>query len=218
MFFCIAESVGLQGSHFAVIETAIPAPVTSAAWMAAQSQPSAIDATVTRLMQAAEVTEAGIAVFNDGKVAYLKAYGFRDTEKHLPLTVDSVMTAASFSKSTFALLCDAVGGRRQTRPGQTTVYQYFPKPLPEYSFYRDLAGDPRYKKITAKKCRSPTPAGFPTSAGSMTIRNSISILSPSSRFAYSGEGIELLQLVVETITDKNPCKNSCRHTFFSHSA
>src|SRR5580700_2574242 len=50
-----------------------------------------IDATVTRLMKAAEVTGAGIAVFNHGKIAYMKAYGFRDKEKNLPLTVDSVM-------------------------------------------------------------------------------------------------------------------------------
>ncbi|MGO9124309.1 MAG: serine hydrolase, partial [Terriglobales bacterium] len=32
--------------------------------------PAEIDATVARLMQAAEVTGAGIAIFNDGKVAY----------------------------------------------------------------------------------------------------------------------------------------------------
>jgi CubicO group peptidase (beta-lactamase class C family) len=38
---------------------------------------------VTRLMKAAEVTGAGIAVFNHGKIAYMKAYGFRDKEKNL---------------------------------------------------------------------------------------------------------------------------------------
>ena len=53
-----------------------------------------IDATMTRLMRAAEVTGAGIAVFHNGKVEFLKAYGFRDKEKNLPLTVDSVMSAA----------------------------------------------------------------------------------------------------------------------------
>jgi len=50
-----------------------------------------IDSTVARLTNAAEVTGAGIAVFNHGRIAYLKAYGFRDKEKNLPLTVDSVM-------------------------------------------------------------------------------------------------------------------------------
>jgi hypothetical protein len=53
-----------------------------------------IDGTVLRLMHAAEVTGVG---FNHGRVAYQKAYGFRDTEKKLPLTADSVMAGASFT-------------------------------------------------------------------------------------------------------------------------
>jgi hypothetical protein len=54
-----------------------------------------IDATVSRLMRAAEVTGVGISILNHGKVVYQKAYGFRDTEKQLPLTADSVMAGAS---------------------------------------------------------------------------------------------------------------------------
>jgi hypothetical protein len=50
-----------------------------------QITPVEIDAGVTRLMRAAEVTGVGLAIFNDGKVAYLKAYGVRDKEKNLLL-------------------------------------------------------------------------------------------------------------------------------------
>src|SRR5579864_2232564 len=63
-----------------------------------------IDQTMTKLITAAEVTGAGIAIIDHSKLAYLKAYGFRDREKNLPLTVDSVMSAASISKSAFAYL------------------------------------------------------------------------------------------------------------------
>lgn len=66
--------------------------------------PAEIDATVTRLMRAAEVTGVGIAIFNDGRIGYLKSYGVADKEKRLPLTEDSVMTAASFTKVAFAYL------------------------------------------------------------------------------------------------------------------
>lgn len=66
--------------------------------------PRKIDGTVSRLMLAAEVTGAGVAIFNSGKVAYLKSYGFRDKEKKLPLTEDSVMAGASFTKVVFAYL------------------------------------------------------------------------------------------------------------------
>jgi hypothetical protein len=61
-----------------------------------------IDSTVNRLIQAAHVTGAGVALFHRGKIVYLNAYGLRDTEKGLPLTPDSVMTAASLTKSAFA--------------------------------------------------------------------------------------------------------------------
>jgi CubicO group peptidase (beta-lactamase class C family) len=162
--------------------------------------PTEIDATVTRLMQAAEVTGAGIAIFNDGKVAYLKAYGVRDKENNLPLTVDSVMTAASFSKAAFAYLAMQLvqaGKLDLDKP----VYQYFPKPLPEYSSYRDLAADPRYKKITARMLLSHT-SGFPNFRWINDDKKLNINFEPGSRYAYSGEGIELLQLVVETVTDK----------------
>jgi CubicO group peptidase (beta-lactamase class C family) len=162
--------------------------------------PAEIDVTVIRLMRAAEVPGAGVAVFNDGKVAYLKAYGFRDTEKKLPLTVDSVMTAASFSKATFAYFVMQLveeGKLDLDKP----VYQYFPKPLPKYSAYRDLAADPRYKKITARMLLSHT-GGFPNFRWINDDKKLNINFEPGSRYAYSGEGIELLQFVVETITGK----------------
>ncbi len=162
--------------------------------------PAEIDATVTRLMKAAEVPGAGIAIFNDGKVAYLKAYGFRDEENNLPLTVDSVMTAASFSKSAFAYLVMQLveaGKLDLDKP----VYQYFPKPLPEYPTYRDLAADPRYQKITARMLLSHS-SGFPNFRWINDDKKLNINFEPGSRFAYSGEGIQLLQFTVETITGK----------------
>ncbi len=162
--------------------------------------PSEIDATVTRLMQAAEVTGVGLAIFNNGKVAYLKGYGFREKEKNLPLTPDSVMTAASLTKPTFDYMVMQLVDEKVLDLDKP-VYQYLPKPLPEYPMYKDLADDPRYKKITARMLLSHT-AGFPNwrafnENGKLNIN-----FEPGSRYAYSGEGIVLLQLVVETITKK----------------
>ena len=159
-----------------------------------------IDGTMTRLMKAAEVTGAGIAILNHGKVAYVKAYGFRDKEKNLPLTVDSVMSAASISKVAFAYLAMELvddGVLDLDKP----VYQYLPKPLPEYPKYADLANDPRYKRITARMLLSHT-SGFANWRW-MEDDHKLKIhFEPGSRYAYSGEGIDLLQLEVETITKK----------------
>lgn len=64
--------------------------------------PAQIDSTVNRLIQAAHVTGAGVALFHRGEIVYFNAYGLRDTEKGLPLTPDSAMTAASLNQSAFA--------------------------------------------------------------------------------------------------------------------
>jgi len=162
---------------------------------------SEIDATVTRLMRAARVTGAGIALFNDRKVVYLKTYGYRDKENALPLTENSVMTAASLTKSAFACLVMQLvqeGVLSLDKP----VYQYLPKPLPEFPEYKDLAGDDRYKKITARMLLDHT-SGFPNWRWINEDKKLNINFEPGSRFAYSGEGITLLQFVVETMTDRS---------------
>ena len=162
---------------------------------------SQIDATVTQLMQSAHVTGAGIAIFHHGKVAYLRAYGLRDSEKGLPLTPDSVMTSASLSKAAFATMA-----MRLVQEGvldlDKPIYQYLPKPLPEYPQYADLAGDNRYKLLTLRILLSHT-SGFPNSRGLENDRKLRIHFEPRTRYAYSGEGIALAQLVVETVTGKS---------------
>jgi len=152
-------------------------------------------------MEAAHVTGAGIAVWNDKKVVYLKAYGVRDKEKQLPLTPDSVMTAASLTKPAFATMVMQLVHERVLELDKP-VYQYLPKPLPEYDAYKDLAGDARCKQITMRMLLDHT-SGFPNWRRFMDDNKLRIYFAPGSRFAYSGEGIELAQLVVETVTRKS---------------
>jgi CubicO group peptidase (beta-lactamase class C family) len=163
-------------------------------------RPEEIDETVIRLMKAAEVPGVGLALFNGEKIAYLKPYGMRDKEKNLPLTVDTVMYAASFTKVAFAYLVMQLVSNG-TLDLDKPVYEYLPTPLPEYPDYTDLAGDPRYKGITARMLLSHT-SGFPNWRAFEDDRKLKIHFEPGSRYAYSGEGIILLQLVIETITQK----------------
>jgi CubicO group peptidase (beta-lactamase class C family) len=159
-----------------------------------------IDSMVERVMRAAEVPGVGIALFNDGRIVYQKAYGLRDTDKKLPLTEDSVLNAASFTKVAFAYTVMQLIDEKLLdldRP----VYQYLPKPLPDYPAYHDLAGDLRYQRITARMLLDHT-SGFPNFRWLNDDRKLNINFDPGSRYAYSGEGIELLQLVVETITGR----------------
>jgi CubicO group peptidase (beta-lactamase class C family) len=173
--------------------------------------PAEIDATVARLMKAAEVPGVGLAILNDGKIAYLKAYGVRDKESNVPLTVDSVMHAASFTKVAFAYMVMQLadqGVLNLDRP----VYEYLAKPLPDYPDYKDLADDSRYKRITARMLLSHT-AGFPNYRW-LNDDHKLNInFEPGTRYAYSGEGILLLQLIVETVT-KRPLEELMQEKVF----
>ncbi|HEY4214449.1 MAG TPA: serine hydrolase domain-containing protein [Steroidobacteraceae bacterium] len=167
--------------------------------------PSQIDATVAQSMEAAHVTGVGIVIFNRARVVYLKTYGMRDEEKHLALTPDSVMTAASLTKPMFATLVMQLVMqlvKKHVIDLDTPVYKYLPKRLPEYPAYRDLANDPRYEQITMRMLLDHS-SGFPnwrraTNDGKLRI-----YFKPGSRFAYSGEGIALAQMVVETVTGRS---------------
>jgi len=166
----------------------------------ARISPAEIDATVERPMRAAEVTGVAITIFKGGRPAYVKTYGLRDKEKNLPLTPDTILSAASFTKVAFAYLVMQLVGEGALDLDKP-VYQYLPKALPEYPAYADLAGDARYKKITARMLLSHT-AGFPNFRW-LNDDHKLNInFEPGTRYAYSGEGVELLQLIVETVTKK----------------
>lgn len=159
-----------------------------------------IDRTVARLMKAAEVPGLGLAVIDSGEIAYLKTYGVRDKEKNLPETVDSAVYAASFTKVAFAYIVMQLVDKGRLDLDKP-VYQYLPKSLPAYPNYTYLADDPRYKRITARMLLSHT-SGFPNWRAFEDDRKLKIHFEPGSRYAYSGEGLVLLQLVVETITQQ----------------
>lgn len=170
-----------------------------------------VDKTVSEAMSGAQVPGVALAILNQGRAVYLKGYGLRDKEKNLPMTANTVMSAASLSKVAFAyLVLELVdeGLLDLDKP----VYQYLAKPLPEYPNYADLADDARYQRITARMLLTHT-SGF-ANWRSMEADHRLKIhFDPGSRFAYSGEGIDLLQLVVETIT-KQPLEDLMQKNVF----
>jgi CubicO group peptidase (beta-lactamase class C family) len=81
------------------------------------------------------------------------------------------------------------------------VQEYLPKPLSEYENDRALAEDARFKKIAARMLLSHT-SGLPNWRWFTDDQKLRIYFEPGYRFAYSGEGIDLLQLVVESIEKK----------------
>lgn len=170
-----------------------------------QSVPRIADATfdqaIERDIRAAGVPGLAIAVIRRGRIERVKAYGYRDVERALPLTPDTVMYAASTTKLLFAYAVMTLvddGRVDLDRP----IAEMLPEPLPAYEKYADLADDPRWRRITPRMLLSHT-AGFPnfrffTRDGRYDEHAKLTIeFEPGSRFAYSGEGINLLQFVIE---------------------
>ena len=163
----------------------------------------AIDQVVRQLMDTAGVTGLCLGLVKDNKVAYVKGYGFKNRLMGQRNDTATVFYAASLAKPLFAYLV-----MRLVDEGKIDLdkplFTYLPKPLPEYEHYQDLAGDERWKLITARHCLAHT-TGFPNWRQLNPNRNGkLEIFfSPGERYAYSGEGLCLLQLVVETISGQN---------------
>ncbi|WP_448097189.1 serine hydrolase domain-containing protein [Luteibacter yeojuensis] len=162
---------------------------------------TALDQRIAFLMKEAKVPGLAVAIVEDGKVVSVKAYGQRDIEQGLPLTTDTVMYAASLTKAAFAYatisLVDA-----GTLKLDASIAGDLPKPLPDYPKYADLAGDERWRRLTPSILLSHR-TGFPNfrfwqPGKDYDPNGKLSFyFDPGTRFGYSGEGINLMQFVLE---------------------
>lgn len=135
-----------------------------------------------------------VAVIVGGQVRYVRASGSRDA-KGDPLAADTVMYGASLTKTVFAYgvmtLVDQ-GKLDLDKP----IAALLPKPLPDYPGYESLASDPRWKKITPRMALTHS-TGLPNFAFLERDHKLHIHFDPGSRYAYSGEGLLLLQLGLE---------------------
>ena len=163
-------------------------------------EPAAIDAEVARLMTAAHAKGLGLAVIDQGRVVYVHAYGLRNAAG-APLEPDTVMYGASLTKAVFAYTV-----MQMAQDGvidlDAPISRYLAKPLPDYPTeskyapWSDLAGDDRWKQLTPRILLTHS-SGFANFAflepdGKLRFH-----FDPGSRYAYSGEGLILLQFVLE---------------------
>lgn len=166
-----------------------------------------IDQVVTELMTKAKVTGLGLSILNNNQTVYTKTYGYKNKGKKELMNNSTVLYGASFSKAVFAFLTLKLveeGVLELDKP----IYQYLDKPLPEYEDYTSLANDERWKLITARMCLSHT-SGFQNlrfvdaRKGVFDPNGKIGIyFKPGTKYGYSGEGLKLLQLVIEKVTGR----------------
>ena len=160
----------------------------------ARAENPKLDDEIARLTTVGKIPGVAVAVIENGKVAHVTAMGVRNA-KGDPLTPQTVMYAASLTKTTFAyyvmMLVDE-GKLDLDKP----IAQILQRPLPDYKAYADLAADPRWRKITPRMLLTHS-AGFPNFRWLNPDEKLDIKFEPGSRYAYSGEGLNLMQFVIE---------------------
>jgi CubicO group peptidase (beta-lactamase class C family) len=165
---------------------------------------AAIDGQVSKIMTQTNAKGLAVAVIDHGKVTYVHSYGVRNA-KGDPLTTDTVMYGASLTKTVFAYAVMQLVDQGKLKL-DTPLKDDLDKPLPtygpdpvfpdKYGPYKDLAGDPRWEKITPRMCLTHS-TGFSNFWFIEPDQKLHMHFEPGTRFSYSGEGMILLQFVIE---------------------
>jgi CubicO group peptidase (beta-lactamase class C family) len=168
----------------------------------ATSQPEAmLDDHVVQGMARTGAQGLAIATIRNGAVTQVRTWGRRNAQGD-PLTPETVMYGASLTKAVFAYTV-----MQLVEEGKldldTSIGAYLPKPLPEYTgeatkyaAWQHLAGDERWRKLTPRILLTHS-AGF-SNFGFLEPDGKLKFhFDPGSRYAYSGDGLILLQFVIE---------------------
>jgi CubicO group peptidase (beta-lactamase class C family) len=160
---------------------------------------SLADNEIQRVMRREQVQGLAMATIEGGKVARVRVFGQRNAALGMPLTDQTVMVGAALTKTAFAYLVLQLADEGRIDL-DTPLTRLLPRPLPLYrerpSDYADLADDPRWKAITPRMLLTHG-AGFANFRWLEPDERLRIHFEPGSRYAYSGEGYQLLQMVLE---------------------
>jgi serine-type D-Ala-D-Ala carboxypeptidase/endopeptidase len=168
---------------------------------------NALQSKIENLMKDANVSGICISVFNNNKPVFTRALGWANVPEKIAITDSSVLYGASFGKAVFAYIVMQLVQENKIDLDKPLV-EYLSQPLVDYKIkgfkrgYHDLKNDDRYKKITARMCLNHT-TGFPNWRWFEADKKLKIKFEPGTRYSYSGEGIYLLQFVIEQITGKD---------------
>jgi CubicO group peptidase (beta-lactamase class C family) len=152
-----------------------------------------------KTLEAAQVTGAQIAVLDRGQLVWSEAFGLRRRDPDLPMTRETTTWAASITKGVFATYAMQLVERRELAL-DTPLAAQLPKPLDHFDEYREfgsaLVRDPAWPSITPRMLLAHT-----TGLGNLSMfepdRKLHLHFPPGTRYSYSGDGLNLVQLAIE---------------------
>jgi CubicO group peptidase (beta-lactamase class C family) len=150
------------------------------------------------------VAGAQIAVLNQGKLVWSYAFGVRTKQPDAPMTTDTGIWAASITKGAFGLYVMKLV-KEERFPLDQPIVSLLTKPLNEYEPYRETASeivkDARLARVTPRILLSHT-SGLLNFAAIEPDRKMRLHFEPGAKYWYSGEGLNLLQFVIEQMKGK----------------
>jgi CubicO group peptidase (beta-lactamase class C family) len=198
---------------------ALVLPSTSDARARPLPPTAGVDVQVAAAMQATGTRSLALAIVDQGRVVYVKAYGVR-TVTGAPLQVDSIMYGASLTKAVFAYLVLQLVDDHIIAL-DTPIERYLPKPLSayddedsarRYGDYSAVGADPRWHSITPRTLLNHA-SGLPNLTKMEPDGKEHLHFDPGTRYAYSGAGLLLLQLVLEKGLGLDIAKEAQRRIF-----
>lgn len=162
------------------------------------------DAFAKKTLGDAHVTGAQIAVLDQGKLVWSAAYGLRRRDPALPMDGETTTWAASITKSVFATYVMQLVERKQFDL-DTPVALQLSRPLNEYDPYKDtgsaLVSDPDWRLVTPRMLLSHS-SGLTNFASIEPDKKLHLHFKPGTQFLYSGDGINIVQFMIETKAGK----------------
>lgn len=157
------------------------------------------EAFARKTLAEAQVTGAQIVVLDRGRVVWSEAFGWRRLEPRLAMDRETNLWAASITKSVFATYVMQLVERGEFSL-DVPVAKQLPQPLDSYEAYREtapaLVRDPRWATVTPRMLLAHS-TGLANFAFLEPDKQMHLQFPPGTQFRYSGEGINLVQFVIE---------------------
>ena len=159
-----------------------------------------VDAAARSAMTVTGAHGLAIAVVDRGRVSSMKVFGDRDAAGN-PLTTNTVMYGASLTKAVVGYLTAQLVSEQRLdldRPIAALLRQPLPSygNLDAYGNWGDLTDDERWRTITPRMTLTHS-TGFANFAFLEPDRRLHIHFAPGTHYAYSGEGMLLLQFGLE---------------------
>lgn len=173
------------------------------------------EAIARKAFDAHGVTGAQIAVVNQGRLVWSYAHGLQRKNPDAPMTAKSTLWAASITKAVFGTFVAQLVDKGEFSIDQPVASQ-LGAPLDSFEAYKvtgtEIVKDPRWLKVTPRQLLSHS-SGLLNFAFLEPDKKLHLHFTPGERFQYSGEGINLVQFLIEQKKGK-PLEELMRTAFF----